>query len=131
MGELIEGTWHRSGVETVLSEGAHVRPPSVFRNWIVSEGDNPPGARLFQAEHDRYHLYVSLACPWAHRTLIMRSLKGLAGIISISVVHWLMGEDGWTFEPGPGVIPDTVNAVVKLHQLYRLAEPANDSDGAR
>ena len=78
---------------------------------------------MFEAERDRYHLYVSLACPWAHRTLIMRSLKGLAGFIDISVVHWLMGDDGWTFEPGPNVIPDTVNGVHKLHQLYGLADP--------
>jgi glutathionyl-hydroquinone reductase len=122
MGELIEGTWHRSGVDTVLSKGALIRPPSIFRNWIASNGNGPPGARLFRAERDRYHLYVSLACPWAHRTLIMRNLKGLAGIISISVVHWFMGEDGWTFEPGPNVIPDTVNGVLKLHQLYLLAD---------
>lgn len=78
---------------------------------------------MFEAERDRYHLYVSLACPWAHRTLIMRSLKGLAGFIDISVVHWLMGDDGWTFEPGPNVIPDTVNGVHKLHQLYGRADP--------
>jgi putative glutathione S-transferase len=91
MGELIEGTWHRSGVEAVLSEGTLKRPPSIFRNWIVSSGNDPARASLFVAERDRYHLYVSLACPWAHRTLIARSLKGLAGIIGISVVHRLMG----------------------------------------
>jgi len=123
MGELIEGMWHRSGVEAVLSEGVLRRPPSVFRNWIVSNEKDPVGASVFVAERDRYHLYVSLACPWAHRTLIMRSLKGLAGIIGISVVHWLMGEDGWTFDPGPNVIPDTVNGTRRLHQIYRLADP--------
>jgi glutathionyl-hydroquinone reductase len=123
MGELIEGIWHRSGVDAVLSQGVLQRPPSIFRNWITSDGSGPRRARVFEAERDRYHLYVSLACPWAHRTLIMRSLKGLAEIIGISVVHWRMGDDGWTFEPGPNVIPDTVNGVHKLHQLYRLADP--------
>lgn len=123
MGELIEGVWHQSGVDAVLSKGALQRPPSIFRNWISSDGSGPREACLFEAERDRYHLYVSLACPWAHRTLIMRNLKGLAGIIGISVVHWHMGDDGWTFEPGPSVIPDTVNGVHKLHQLYQLADP--------
>jgi putative glutathione S-transferase len=123
MGELIEGIWHRSGVEAVVSQGVLRRPPSIFRNWIAPDGSGPRGARLFEAERDRYHLYVSLACPWAHRTLIMRNLKGLAEIIGISVVHWHMGDDGWTFEPGPNVIPDGVNGVHKLHQLYQLADP--------
>src|SRR5882724_3241882 len=122
MGELIEGMWHRSGVEAVLSEGVLGRPPSVFRNWIVSNEKDPVGASVFVAERDRYHLYVSLAS-WAHCTLIMRSLKGLAGTVGISVVHWLMGEDGWTFDPGPNVIPDTVNGTRRLHQIYRLADP--------
>src|SRR5882724_1810969 len=122
MGELIEGMWHRSGVEAVLSEGVLRRPPSVFRNWIVSNEKDPVGASVFVAERDRYHLYVSLAS-WAHCTLIMRSLKGLAGTVGISVVHWLMGEDGWTFDPGPNVIPDTVNGTRRLHQIYRLADP--------
>ena len=109
MGELIEGIWHRTGVSSVLSEGILRRPPSMFRNWIGSKGSGPRGPLVFEAERDRYHLYVSLACPWAHRTLIMRSLKCLGGIIDISVVHWLMGDEGWTFEPDPNVIPDTAN----------------------
>lgn len=122
MGELINGQWHRTGPERVLVEGALRREPSAFRNWVTVDGSSPAGEG-FEAERGRYHLYVSLACPWAHRTLIMRSLKGLAGMIDVSVVHWLMGADGWTFEPGPGVVPDTVNGGEKLHQVYSLADP--------
>ncbi len=121
MGELVDGLWHRNGIETEVKDGELRRPPSVFRNWIVDgEGD---GVTTFPAEVGRYHLYVSLACPWAHRTLIMRRLKGLEDVISLSVVHWLMGEDGWSFHSGPGVVPDTVNGVEWLHQLYTLGEP--------
>jgi putative glutathione S-transferase len=123
MGELIGGIWHRSGVDAVLSEGALRRPPSIFRNWIAPEASSPPGSRVFEAEAGRYHLYVSLACPWAHRTLIMRNLKRLAAMIDISVVHWHLGDEGWTFDTGPGVIPDGVNGVSKLYQLYQLADP--------
>ncbi|MBM7049192.1 glutathione S-transferase family protein [Rhizobium lusitanum] len=122
MGELIAGTWHRSGLESVIAEGELRRPPSVFREWITAEGDGP-----FKAEPGRYHLYVSLACPWAHRTLIMRDLKGLTDLIDVSVVHWLMGEDGWTFDPGPGVIPDTVNGAKFLHEIYTMSDPAATS----
>ncbi|KQP07956.1 MULTISPECIES: glutathione S-transferase family protein [unclassified Methylobacterium] len=117
MGELIGGVWRTGGIESVLSDGTLRRPPSVFRDRVTAD-DGP-----FRAEAGRYHLYVSLACPWAHRTLIMRSLKGLAPMVGLSVVHWLMGEDGWTFAPGPGVVPDTVNGVTALHQLYTLADP--------
>ena len=75
-----------------------------FRNWVTADGrPGPTGEGGFAAEPGRYHLYVSLACPWAHRTLIFRKLKGLEEAIGVSVVHWLMGEQGWTFEPGPGV----------------------------
>src|SRR3546814_6273913 len=74
------------------------RSESQFRNWITADGSaGPSGEGGFKAEPGRYHLYVSLACPWAHRVLIMRALKGLEDMISISVVHWLMVEDGWTF----------------------------------
>ncbi|TCQ04283.1 glutathionyl-hydroquinone reductase [Rhizobium sp. PP-F2F-G36] len=81
------------------------------------------GVRGFKAEAGRYHLYVSLACPWAHRTLIIRNLKGLSNLVGVSVVHWLMLENGWTFEPGPGVVPDDINGVAMLHELYTLADP--------
>jgi putative glutathione S-transferase len=118
MGELIAGIWKRNGIEGVLADGQLRRPPSVFREWITTEPDSP-----FKAEPGRYHLYVSLACPWAHRTLIMRNLKALAGLIDVSVVHWLMGEDGWTFDPGHGVIPDTVNGANFLHEIYTISDP--------
>ncbi len=121
MGELVDGIWQRSGVAAVLSEGVLRRPPSIFRNWIGRDDRDGHGTRAFGAEAGRYHLYVSLACPWAHRTLIMRNLKGLAAIIGISVVHWHMGDDGWTFEPGPNVVPDTVNGATRLYQIYQLA----------
>jgi putative glutathione S-transferase len=119
MGELIGGIWHRTGVETSLVGGSLRREPSVYRNWVTADG-----AKGFKAERDRYHLYVSLACPWAHRTLIMRSLKGLRRIIDVSVVHWLMGDDGWTFSPATDVVPDTVNGVSLLHEIYTLADPS-------
>ena len=123
MGELVGGAWRRTGIDTVLSEGVLKRPPSLFRDWVTPDGLTSDGGRRFAAEPDRYHLYVSWACPWAHRTLIMRSLKGLGGLIGVSVVHWLMGEDGWTFAEAPGVVPDTVNGVERLRDLYTLAEP--------
>ncbi|MGV6873206.1 glutathione S-transferase family protein [Pseudochelatococcus sp. B33] len=123
MGELIAGVWQRAGFSIDAETGTLKRPPSIFRSWITPDGTAGQGKRGFKAEAGRYHLYVSLACPWAHRTLIMRNLKGLADIISVSVVHWLMGADGWTFNPGPGVISDTVNGTAKLHEIYTLADP--------
>jgi putative glutathione S-transferase len=118
MGELIGGRWYRTGFESIVVDGVVHRTPSIFRNWVTRDGSSG-----FTAEAGRYHLYVSLACPWAHRTLIMRSLKGLQGLVRVSVVHWLMGEDGWIFAPASGVIPDTVNGRNKLHELYTLADP--------
>src|SRR6202163_707599 len=118
MGELIGGHWYRTGLESIVVEGVVHRNPSIFRNWITRDGSSG-----FKAEAGRYHLYVSLACPWAHRTLIMRALKGLEDNISVSVVHWLMLERGWTFADGPGVIADTVNHAELLHQIYTLADP--------
>jgi glutathionyl-hydroquinone reductase len=118
MGELVGGKWQRGGMERVVTDGEMRRPPSVFRNWITAEDSSP-----FKAEPGRYHLYVSLACPWAHRTLIMRNLKGLSDLISLSVVHWFMGEEGWTFDAGPGVIADRVNGARFLHEIYTTADP--------
>src|SRR5712664_1332506 len=124
MGLLVEGQWRDVWYDTKSTRGRFVRKDAAFRNWITADGSaGPSGIGGFKSEAGRYHLYVSLACPWAHRTLIMRSLKGLSGIIGISVVHWLMGEDGWTFDPGPNVIQDTVNGTRRLHQIYRLADP--------
>ncbi|SEE37563.1 putative glutathione S-transferase [Rhizobiales bacterium GAS188] len=125
MGLLIDGAWHDQGYDTRATRGRFVRRDSGFRNFITPDG--APGASGrggFAAEPGRYHLYVSLACPWAHRTLIFRALKGLETAIGVSVVNWLMAEDGWTFEEGPGVIPDVVNGVRYLHQLYSRADPA-------
>lgn len=123
MGELINGEWRVNGIETVTASGRLQRPPSVFRDWVTADGSAAPGRRAFKAERGRYHLYVSLACPWAHRALILRSLKGLEDVIGLSVVNWLMGDEGWTFEPGPGVVPDTVNGQYTLHGVYTRADP--------
>jgi glutathionyl-hydroquinone reductase len=118
MGELIGGKWYRTGLDGVVVKGVLHRKPSIFRSWITRDGSSG-----FEAEAGRYHLYVSLACPWAHRTLIMRNLKGLQALIDVSVVHWLMGEDGWIFAPGSGVVPDTINGRSHLYELYTLADP--------
>ena len=124
MGLLQEGRWVDQSHNTKESGGKFIRTSPQFRNWITSDGSaGPTGESGFQAELDRYHLYVSLACPWAHRTLIFRELKGLGNIISISVVHWHMAENGWTFKAGEGVIHDMVNGVDNLYQLYTKAKP--------
>ena len=78
--------------------------------------------RLSRAEAGRYHLYVARACPWAHRTTIFRELKGLQDHIGLSVTHWLMAEDGWTFDHAPGVIGDPVNGTDAVWQLYAKSE---------
>ncbi|WP_028869481.1 glutathione S-transferase family protein [Psychromonas arctica] len=123
MGLLVDGQWHNQWYDTKLSNGKFVRSESQFRNWITADGQaGPTGKAGFKAEAGRYHLYVSLACPWAHRTLIFRELKGLQSMIDISVVNSLMAEQGWTFKPGPGVIKDTVNHASLVHELYTLAD---------
>ena len=124
MGLLREGRWVDQWYDTKELEGHFVRTSPQFRNWITSDGSaGSSGDAGFKAETDRYHLYVSLACPWAHRTLIFRELKGLQNIIPISVVHWHMAENGWTFKTGEGVVQDTVYGVENLHQLYTIAKP--------
>ena len=124
MGLLVEGKWRTDWYDTSSTGGAFVRKASSFRNWITADGSaGPSGAAGYKAEPGRYHLYVSLACPWAHRALIFLKLKGLEEMISVSVVNSFMGNEGWTFNEGPDVIPDTVNRVRRLHQLYTLADP--------
>jgi glutathionyl-hydroquinone reductase len=123
MGLLIDGVWHDQGYDTKSTGGRFVRRDSAFRNWVTADGAaGPSGKGGFKAEAGRYHLYVSLACPWAHRTLIVRALKGLEGAISISVVNWRMLEQGWTFEDAPGVVPDPVHGARYLHEVYTAAE---------
>lgn len=123
MGLLIDGVWHDQWYDTSKTEGKFIRQASAFRNWITADGKpGITGKGGFKAEPKRYHLYVSLACPWAHRTLIFRKLKGLEEIIPISVVNWYMGEQGWTFEAAPGVIPDPLFNAQYLHQIYTKAD---------
>ena len=99
--------------------GSFERKPSVYRSWITRDGaPGPTGEGGFRAEPGRYHLYVSYACPWAHRTLILRSLKGLEELVTLSVVNWRMGQRGWSFEPGPGVVPDPVHHARFLSDVY-------------
>ena len=124
MGLLVDGQWHNQWYDTKSSNGKFVRSEAQFRNWVTADGQaGPTGKAGFKAEAGRYHLYISLACPWAHRTLIFRELKGLQSMIDISVVNSLMGDEGWTFKPGAGVIADSVNNVSFAHQLYTLADP--------
>ncbi|WP_323990940.1 glutathione S-transferase family protein [Nguyenibacter sp. L1] len=124
MGMLVEGQWRDVWYDTSSTGGRFVRTDAAFRNWITADGrPGPSGGGGFVAEAGRYHLYVSLACPWAHRTLIMRAFKGLEGMISVSVVHWLMLEHGWTFAAAPGVVPDPLFGAAFLHQIYTVAAP--------
>ena len=125
MGLLIEGIWRDQWYDTKSTGGRFVRQDSAFRNWITPDGSpGPTGEGGFAAEPGRYHLYVSLACPWAHRTLIFRTLKGLEDAIGVSVVHWHMGEHGWELRarrPAPPATGSTARDY--LHEIYTRAEP--------
>lgn len=124
MGLLVEGRWVDRWYDTASSGGRFVRNEAGFRHWVTPDGSpGPSGEGGFAAEPGRYHLYVSLACPWAHRTLIVRALKGLDAMIGVSVVHWLMLEDGWTFADGPGCTGDPVCGKAFLREIYTQAEP--------
>lgn len=124
MGLLQNGQWVDQWYDTKSSGGRFERKAPQFRNWITADGSaGPSGDPGFKAEADRYHLYVSLACPWAHRTLIFRALKGLEKMLPISSVHWYMADSGWTFAAGDGVIPDTVNDAEYMYQIYTAAMP--------
>ena len=123
MGLLIDGRWVDQWYDTSATGGRFVRSDAQFRGAITPDGGpGPDGREGFRAEAGRYRLYVSLACPWAHRTLILRALKGLERMIPVSVVNPYMGEEGWTFEPGDGVAPDPQGAR-RLYEVYLRAEP--------
>ena len=123
MGLLVDGEWRDQWYNTKSTGGRFKRDVSRFRNWITADGRaGPSGASGFQAVAGRYHLYVSYACPWAHRTLIFRKLKGLEDMIPISVVHWYMAENGWTFADGDGVIPDPLHGAKYLYEIYQAAD---------
>lgn len=125
MGLLVDGQWQDKWYDTGKSGGRFERTQSQWRDWVTADGQPAPGSRRgFKAEPGRYHLYVSLACPWAHRTLILRALKRLEDAISVSVVHHYMGPDGWTFLKEDGATGDTLYRLDFLHQIYTMADPA-------
>lgn len=123
MGLLVKGEWVDQWYDTSATGGSFVRTEAQFRNWITPDGaPGPSGEGGFAAQPGRYHLYVSMACPWAHRTLIFRALKGLEEMISVSVVHPYMGDHGWTFKPGPGVVADPLVNAKYMYEVYRHAQ---------
>lgn len=124
MGLLVNGEWRDQWYDTKSTGGAFQRQDAKWRDWVTADGAPAPGrTRGFKAEPGRYHLYVSLACPWAHRTLIFRKLKKLEDVVSVSVVHHFMGEQGWTFEREEGATGDGLYGLEFLHQLYTKADP--------
>ena len=124
MGLLIDGVWHDRWYDTSRTGGRFRRQESAFRHWITADGSpGPSGEGGFAAAPGRYHLYVSLACPWAHRALIMRRLKGLEAMIGVTVVHWHMAEQGWPFRPEDGADVDPLFGADYLHQIYTRADP--------
>lgn len=118
MGLLVNGHWQDQWYDTDANDGQFVRESAGFRSRIEADP-----AAAFPAEAGRYHLYVSLACPWAHRTLILRRLKGLESVIGLSVVDPFMGEWGWSFSDAPGAIPDPLYGLDHLYELYQKAAP--------
>ena len=124
MGLLVDGVWRDDSFDKARMEGGRFnRPTTKFRNWVTPDGSpGPSGEGGFPAEAGRYHLYVSLACPWAHRTIIFRHLKRLENVISMSVTSWHMGENGWTFDTEEGSSGDPVNGAQKLSEIYLLAD---------
>jgi putative glutathione S-transferase len=125
MGQLVNGEWHDTWYDTSKTGGTFERTTAGFRNWVTADGSaGPSGEAGFKAESGRYHLYVSLACPWAHRTLIFRALKGLTEHIGISVVHPDMLKDGWTFATDyPGATGDRLFGLPFLRDIYTRTDP--------
>ena len=121
-GQMIDGVWHTQFHDTKSTGGRFKRTEPKFRNWVTPDGSaGPSGAGGFAAARGRYHLYVSLACPWAHRAVVFRKLKGLEDVISMSVVEPVMGDQGWQF--GPDADRDSVNGKTRLNEVYLLADP--------
>ena len=125
MGLLVDGQWQDRWYDTDSTGGRFERSASKLRNWVTPDGEpGPSGEGGFKAEPGRYHLYVAYACPWAHRTLIYRALKGLEDMIPVSVVDWFMGENGWTFtDRGEGIVGDDLFSKDFLYQVYLESEP--------
>jgi putative glutathione S-transferase len=123
-GLFVDGVWQTQWYDTSATGGRFVPTEPVFRNWVTADGGpGPSGEGGFAAERGRYHLYVSLACPFAHRTVIFRKLKKLESVISMSILEPVMGEQGWEFGSGAGTTPDTVNGKKRLGEIYLLADP--------
>ncbi len=124
MGYLKNGEWHDEWAHNDEDSGEFERDESAFRNWITPDGSpGPTGDGGFPAEAGRYRLYISLACPWAHRANAVRHLKGLTDAIELNVVHWLMKDGGWSFRDGECVTGDPAIGADNLHQLYTHAKP--------
>ncbi len=124
MGRLVDGKWQDIWYDTKATKGRFERSQSQFRNWVTADGSaGPSGKSGFKAEAGRYHLYVSYACPWAHRTLIFRKLKKLEDLISVSVVDYLMLENGWEFRKRDGATGDDLFGADYLYQVYLKADP--------
>lgn len=123
MGMMVDGVWTNEWYDTKSTGGHFQRTTTSYRNWITPDGAaGPSGEGGFKAEAGRYHLYVSLACPWAHRTLIFRKLKKLEKLISVSTVSWLMAERGWTFDPATGSDGDALHGAQTLGEIYLKAK---------
>jgi len=124
MGLLVDGVWQDEQHSARTPDGRFVRPTTRFRNWVTEDGGpGPAGEGGFAAARGRYHLYVALPCPWAHRTVIMRMLKGLEDVVSMSVLEPLYGPRGWRFGTSPGTSPDSVNGASELAEIYLRADP--------
>lgn len=124
MGLLIDGTWQDKWYDTSATGGRFKRTEAVFRHWITADGSaGPTGDAGFKAEAGRYHLFAGYACPWVHRVLIYRALKGLESMIDVSFVHWYMGENGWTFQPDDdGIVGDKLFGNDLMYQVYLQAD---------
>ena len=128
MGLLVDGVWQQDGART--KDGHFIRPATQFRNWVTPDGSpglsaqgSFAGSGGYKAEPGRYHLYVAYSCPWAHRTIIFRKLKGLENVVSLSAVSPDMLKDGLTFNVDEGSTGDAINGKSKLSEIYVLADP--------